>query len=368
MTVAEVRRGPATGPRTLDPEGVAAVDRVLADRVEAHASGLLDAGEELAPVVESLRAMASGGKRLRAAFCLWGARAITGGHDTVGAVEAAAALEMFHLAALVHDDLMDHSDERRGRPTVHRVFAERHRAAGGLGAADAHGVAVAVLAGDLCLTWSDDLLAEAVSVGRPGAAPAARAVWTRMRDQVLAGQYLDLLGDTRPQVSTAYVGRVLRHKSAGYTVEHPLRLGAALAGADDERAERLSRFGRRVGEAFQLRDDVLGVVGDPEVTGKPAVDDVREGKRTLLVAVAQERADRTQRATLGRHLGDPHLDAAGLAAVRGVLVSTGALDHVEERIAALAASAHDDLAGLPLDGRTRAALGALTDACAWRAA
>ncbi|MEI5674765.1 MULTISPECIES: polyprenyl synthetase family protein [unclassified Nocardioides] len=368
MTVAEVRRDDVVGPRELDPEGIRSVDRVLSGRVETHAEVLLQVSDDLVPLVGALRTAASGGKRLRAAFCLWGARAASGGVDVVGGTEAAAALEMFHLGALVHDDLMDHSDDRRGRPTVHRRFADRHRDEQGLGDPDEHGAAVAVLAGDLCLTWSDDLLADAVHVGRPGTAPAVRAVWTRMRDQVLAGQYLDVLGDTRPRISADQVGRVLRFKSASYTVEHPLLLGAALAGAEPGLLDRLGAFGLRVGEAFQLRDDVLGVFGDPAVTGKPAVDDVREGKRTLLVAVAEERGDEAQRAVLRRTLGHTEVDESGLEAVREVMTASGALAHVEERIETLARAARRDLAALAVDERSRWALGALTDACAWRAA
>lgn len=369
MTVAEVRRGEApTTPRGLDAAGIEAVEGLLSDRVDAHAASLLAVSDDLADVARALTSAVRGGKRLRAAFCLWGARGGAGGTDVAGGHEAAAALEMFHLAALVHDDLMDRSDDRRGEPTVHRRFADAHRASGGLGDPEQFGSAVAVLAGDLCLTWSDDLLADAVAAAVTGTARGARAVWTQMRDQVIAGQFLDVLGQAQAETDVARIGRVLRYKSAKYTVEHPLLLGGALAGAAPALMARYSAFGLRVGEAFQLRDDVLGVFGDPEVTGKPAVDDVREGKRTLLVAYAEEHADRPQRAVLERHLGDPGTDGDGVAAVREVLVDTGALDRVEERIGELVARARAELDAMAVDHRTRHALGALSDACAWRAA
>ncbi|WP_214057931.1 polyprenyl synthetase family protein [Nocardioides aquaticus] len=357
----------AVRPRDLDPSAMAAVDALLRAHVAGRGRALAEVGPELGPVVDVLDDAVSGGKRLRAAFCLWGARAATGGDLVDGAVEAAAALELFHLAALVHDDVMDRSDDRRGRPTVHRAFADHHVAGGLGGDPAAYGSAVAVLVGDLCLTWSDDLAAEAVA--RAGAeGPAARAVWSRMRDQVLAGQYLDVLSHSRGISSAATSVRVLRYKSAKYTVEHPLALGATLGGAGHDVLDALASFGLAVGEAFQLRDDVLGVFGDPAVTGKPVVDDVREGKRTLLVAWAEEGASPGQRAALRRHLGDPEVDADGLAEVREVLVDTGALARVEARITELVGAAAADLATVPLDDGSRAALDGLSSACAWRAA
>ncbi len=187
-----------------------------------------------------------------------------------------------------------------------------------------------------------------------------------MRDEVLAGQYLDLLAQARPSTPTAMTERVLRYKSAKYTVEHPLLIGGALAGAPADLLACYSDLGLRVGEAFQLRDDVLGVLGDPGVTGKPVADDVREGKRTLLVALAEERASGRQQAVLDRHLGDPDLDPSGLAAVLQVLDDTGALDRVEDRITRRMTEAHAILDALPVDDGVRRALRALSDACAWR--
>ncbi len=362
-----LRAGAAVRPRDLDPPSMAAVDALLRAHVAGRGRALAEVGPELGPLVDVLDDAVSGGKRLRAAFCLWGARAATGGDLVDGAVEAAAALELFHLAALVHDDVMDRSDDRRGRPTVHRAFADRHAAAGLGGDPVAYGDAVAVLAGDLCLTWSDDLAAEAVALAG-AAGPAARAVWSRMRDQVLAGQYLDVLSHSRATSSPATSVRVLRYKSAKYTVEHPLTLGATLAGGGSGVLDALASFGLAVGEAFQLRDDVLGVFGDPGLTGKPVVDDVREGKRTLLVAWAEEDASPSGRAALRRHLGDPAVDAHGLAEVREVLVDSGALARVEERISELVVTAAADLSSVPLDDGSRAALDGLSSACAWRAA
>ena len=359
-------------PRDLDPEGLAGVEAVLEAHVDRQAAALVEVDASLHEVVVGLRALLQGGKRLRAAFCLAGARAAPGPHEDVpGVWPAAAALEMFHLAALVHDDVMDRSEQRRNQPTVHRAFSERHATEHYDGDPRTFGDGVAVLAGDLCLTWSDDLLSAAQAAAgrhRPERSRAARRVWEEMRTQVLAGQYLDLLGQARPGSGSAAADRVLIYKSAKYTVTHPLLLGAALGGADTLLLDQLDRFGLAVGEAFQLRDDVLGVFGDPDLTGKPVSDDVREGKRTLLVTYAAEHGTTAQRGVLERHLGDPDGGADGLRAVREVITGTGALGRVEARIESRIEQAHDVLATMGVDERTRRTLGALSDACAWRAA
>jgi geranylgeranyl diphosphate synthase type I len=311
-----------------------------------------------------------GGKRLRAAFCLWAAHAARDGEAVPGVADAGAALEMFHLGALVHDDVMDRSDSRRGVPTAHRSFADRHRAAGDTGDAELFGTSVAVLVGDLCLTWADDLADRAVAAagarGRRSTGDAARTVWETMRTQTMAGQYLDLLAQGRPGTPLEVATRVLHYKSAKYTVEHPLLLGAALAGASPALVAGYSAFGLRVGEAFQLRDDVLGVFGDARTTGKPSGDDVREGKRTVLVAYAEAAATPAQLGVLDRHLGDDGLDEAGLTAVREVLTDTGALGRVESKVRDLVDEAYAGLQRLAVSASAREALMGLTDASVWR--
>ncbi|NEN80632.1 polyprenyl synthetase family protein [Nocardioides zeae] len=343
----------------LDPVAVGAC---LDEEIARRRVVLEDVDPGLGAVVDAVERLAARGKRLRAGFVLLGAAGAAGGEAVPGALGIATAVELFHLAALVHDDVMDHADERRGVPTVHRVFGARSAE---------HGTAVGVLAGDLLLTWADDVLARS-TLGLPTAA-AVRTVWEQMRDQVLAGQYLDLrlqaeggAGSVADPADVDAVVRMLQFKSAKYTVEHPLRLGGTLAGAGPDLLEGYATFGLAIGEAFQLRDDVLDVFGDPRATGKAEAGDLREGKRTLLVALALERASAAQRTVLARRLGDPGLDAAGVAEVRDVLVATGARTRVEERITALVDDARRALADLRLDGRTRAALEALADGAAWR--
>ncbi len=295
-----------------------------------------DISVDLAHVVDSLTALLSDGKRLRPAFCYWGWRG-AGGAANEGIITAAASLELLHACALLHDDVMDDSDTRRGMPAAHRQFAGLHRTRQWLGSPDSFGIGSAILLGDLCLAWSDELYLgadlDAASLMR------SHEVIDIMRTEVMAGQYLDLVEQVKGDTTLEGARTVMRFKSAKYTVERPLHLGAALAGAHLELTTMYSAYGLPLGEAFQLRDDVLGVFGDPEQTGKPAGDDIREGKRTMLMALTIEGASPAQSAAVRRHLGDPHIDAEAIAQVREVIVDSGALSAVEARIESLTAEA-----------------------------
>ena len=343
------------------------VQGALSGFLAARRPQLLDIAGDLAPLADAVHEfLLLGGKRLRPAFCYWGARG-AGASDTDELVAAASALELLHACALVHDDVMDGSDTRRGQPAVHRRFAALHRGESWVGSPEDFGVSAAVLVGDLCLIWADQLYdtcglpVDALERGRP--------VYDGMRSELMAGQYLDLVEQARGGGSADRALRVARYKSAKYTVERPLHLGAALAGADATLADAYTAYGVPLGEAFQLRDDVLGVFGDPAETGKPAGDDLREGKRTALVAAALERATPTQAALVRRHLGDPHLDADGVATLRTVLTDTGALVAVEGLVERLTDQAVAALERAPLhDGATRGVLGELVDAAVRRAA
>ena len=317
-----------------------ALDAFVAD----HRPALLAMGPELAPLVDAVGELLSGGKRLRPGFCFWGHLG-AGGKDSDDLVTAAASLEMFQAAAIVHDDLMDGSDTRRGQPAVHRRFAELHRAEGWQGASEAFGAGAAILLGDLCLAWSDEMLVASGLLN-----PRAREVFDGMRSELMGGQYLDLLEQVRGTSNVASALRVARYKSAKYTIVEPLHLGAALALAPDAVVDVYTAYGMPLGEAFQLRDDVLGVFGDPSVTGKPAGDDLREGKRTVLVAMALESATPEQAELVRRHLGDPSLDDAGVAALRELLVDSGAVDRVEALIEVRTGEALAALEDAALDG------------------
>lgn len=306
-------------------------DKALRDFLTAQQPRLTGIGEELTPLLEAVEAFVlDAGKRLRPAFAYWGWRA-AGGEDSDAAVKAAASLELLHACALIHDDVMDASDTRRGQPAVHRRFAALHRREQWLGDPESFGESAAILIGDLCLVWADQMLGEcgldegALSRGRP--------VYDEMRAELMSGQYLDMLEQALGGRSVERALRVARFKTAKYTIERPLHLGAALAGGPPELTAALSAYGLPLGAAFQLRDDVLGVFGDPEQTGKPAGDDLREGKRTVLIATALERATPVQAAQVKQHLGDPHLSREGVDELRAIIEDTGALAEVEELIA-----------------------------------
>jgi geranylgeranyl diphosphate synthase, type I len=331
---------------------VSRVDAALADFLSHRAVELESIGPDLRPLAEAARSLVlDGGKRLRPMFTYWGWRTTASADDDDAAIiTAAASLELLHACALVHDDVMDGSATRRGRPAAHAAFAAMHRRDGFTGDAGVFGTAAAIVLGDLLLTWADAMFA-AADVGWP-----ARAVYDEMRQQVMAGQYLDALVQARGRFLAEDALRVIEYKTSKYTIEGPLLLGASAAGASDAVIASLSAYGLALGEAFQLRDDVLGVFGDPGVTGKPAGDDLREGKRTLLVALAMQRATPVQAGLLTASLGDRALDDAGVEALRAVIVSTGALNAVEDRIAVRAGEARDVVDAAAVSAESRAVL------------
>jgi geranylgeranyl diphosphate synthase type I len=319
--------------------------------------GVLGAiGPDMLPWMDAISGLLASGKRLRPAFCYWGWRA-AGGEDRPQVHAAAAALELLHASALVHDDLIDASDIRRGQPSVHRRFAARHAEGGWRGSADAFGAGAAVLIGDLLMAWTDELFQ--ASGLAPDALRRGQPVLDAMRSELVCGQYLDLLGQAAGDGTVADALRVVRYKSAKYTVERPLQLGAALAGACAPLATACAGYGIGVGVAFQLRDDVLGVFGDPSQTGKPAGGDLREGKRTVLVAIARERASAAQRGRLDRLLGDPLLDEAGAEEIRSILTGTGAVAECELMIDSSVAEGLAALEHAPMTGEAKLALAEL---------
>lgn len=300
------------------------------------------------PVVYLRNLVLSGGKRLRPAFCHW-AFVGAGGHSTSETwVNAAAALELLHAFALIHDDVMDGSVTRRGLDAVHTAFEARHTINEWRGDPRRFGEGVAILVGDVAFVYADMLLR--------GAPAAAWTVFDELRLEVNFGQYLDLLHAAGPRADRETARRISRYKSGLYTVERPLELGAALAGRLDELARPLSAYGRPLGEAYQLRDDLLGAFGNPELLGKPVGDDLREGKATLLVAIALEHADAAQREVLDR-LGARDLGESEVGHLQEVFVETGAAAEVEALVESLTAEAVAALDGIPLapDARTRLA-------------
>jgi len=357
-----------------------ALDAFLSERERR----LADISDDLAPVAAAARALVSGGKRFRARFCYWGWRAtqlpdpidpMPESEDHVGrnrVVRVAAALELLHAAALVHDDIIDRSAVRRGAPAAHEYFARLHRDSGWARDAERFGQAAALLLGDLLLSWSDELFAIATAEFGPTAA-AARTEFATMRAEVTLGQYLDVLEEhawiaQSDAEAAARAQKVVIYKSAKYSVEAPLVIGALLGGADEAQVESLRRYGVPLGVAFQLRDDLLGVFGDPKVTGKPAGDDLREGKRTVLIAVARGKLPASARSLLDDLLGDPTLDDEQISMLRQTLVACGAVDRVERAIEHSLAQALEVLGDARIAPAAKAELRALADAVAKRSA
>ncbi len=358
-------------PRPEDPSAYAVPLREVNDALTAFLERqrplLTDLGADMQPVTAVVEDfVGTGGKRLRPIFAYWGFRG-AGGQDSAAVLAACASLELIHACALVHDDVMDASDRRRGRPAVHRRMETLHRDSGWRGDPESFGEAAAILLGDLLLVWSDTMLQ--TSGVSPTALARVAPVWHEMRTELMAGQYLDVLNQARGGSDVSDALRVARYKSGKYTIERPLHVGAALAGEDRQSVltRAYSDYGLPLGEAFQLRDDVLGVFGDPERTGKPAGDDLREGKRTALVAAALERASETQAATLTALLGDPDLDARGVAVAREIILETGALHAVEGLIEAGTERALSAIRTAPMQPDAREALTQLATAATQRA-
>jgi geranylgeranyl diphosphate synthase type I len=334
---------------------------------------------DLIPVVDYTQSLLQGGKRFRALFCYWAWRAclsdsayhqseqeIKDSEEAIAGI--AASLEMFHAAALVHDDLLDQSDTRRGAPAIHKRFETLHKEKSWAGAPERFGVAGSVLVGDLMLGWSSEIFGNALlhSPNRE-IESACRDEFSLMRVEVMAGQYLDVLEEnaaaTRP-VSEG-VGRaekVILYKTAKYSIEAPLRIGAAFAGADPAKLSQFTQFGIPLGIAFQLRDDILGVFGDPSVTGKPAGDDLREGKRTVLVALTLEAL--TERSpsmaeSFEELLTSRELDTHQIAFMQKLIQDSGALAKTERMIVELGDRSLESLDAANLEESAKATLKAL---------
>lgn len=343
----------------------ARVQDVMEVFLDEQAARLAPLGPDAERLLAAARSALTGGKRFRAAFCWWGYRAVRPDvPDQDALARACAALEILHASALVHDDFMDASDTRRGRPAAHRTFEREHRSAGWTGQPEQFGAAAAILLGDLLLSWADELLRHC---GLPlvDVSPALD-VLDQCRSEVIAGQFLDVSVQARGRADVDTAMTVLRYKSAKYSVERPLHVGAALGGAGPQMLTELSAFGLPLGEAFQLRDDLLGVYGDPVVTGKPAGDDLIEGKRTVLVALALDGASAQDAAILDAALGTS-LNPAQVEQLRTIIDHSGAAAQVEQVIAQLADHARSRLDRAGIDDEARHVLHTLISAATQRA-
>ena len=340
----------------------------IAARVEARLRTLIDAeyarwvafDPDLAgPMAEVGRLVLSGGKRLRPAFTYWGYVGAGGDPADEVVIDAGGAFELMHAFALFHDDVMDDAASRRGAPTTHTVFSAHHVEGAWAGEARRFGEGVAILVGDLAFVYADQLLL--------GAPREAWQVWNELRIELNIGQVLDMLGGVQNDRRRLKAERICRYKSGKYTIERPLHLGVALAAPQrsSELQPQLSAYGLPLGDAFQMRDDVMGAFGDEHVTGKPVGGDLREGKPTPLLARAVECATPAQREVLDR-VGRINLSDADVADIQQVIIETGALDWLESTIVRLTDEAIAALASASITAEARDELVALAHYVSWR--
>lgn len=341
---------------------------VIAARVDRRLRTLLDAELErwssfdvdlAEPFAEIGRLVLSGGKRLRPAFAHWGFVAAGGDPDDQMVVNAGAAFELMHAFALFHDDVMDDAASRRGSPTTHTVFAQHHADGGWAGESRRFGEGVAILVGDLAFVYADQLLT--------GIGPEAWAIWNELRIELNVGQVLDIVGGARHDRRQDKAERICRYKSGKYTIERPLHLGAVMA--TPQRADQLlpvlSAYGLPLGDAFQMRDDVMGAFGDASLTGKPVGGDLREGKPTPLLARAVAAATAAQREVLDL-VGRPDLTDDQVSDIQAVIVDTGALADLEATIERLTGEAVAAIEAACIDARARDELVELARYVSWR--
>jgi Geranylgeranyl pyrophosphate synthase len=344
------------------PPSLASVGQAIESRVqrllEAEIERWTLVDETLRAPLEALQSLVmAGGKRLRPAFCHWAFVGAGGDPSDQTVVDVGAALELLHTFALVHDDVMDNADRRRGEPSVHARAIDDHAKAGWRGEGRRFGEGVAILVGDFAFVYADMLVA--------ALDPEARALYDELRIELCVGQYLDLAATASGARDSSQARRIEWYKSGKYTVERPLHLGASLAGRADDLTGPLSAFGLPLGEAFQMRDDMLSVFGDPVVTGKPVGDDLREGKLTPLVAATAQLADEDGKALLER-IGAPDITTDEIAALQQTMIDCGAVAEVEGAIEALVEESLDALNRAPITSDARTALADLGAFVAWR--
>jgi len=346
------------------------IQKELDDFCDARRSEFRQINADLLPLVDFASTLMAGGKRFRALFCYWSwvshqheaATELERENSLRAMVGICAALEMFHAAALVHDDLIDQSDTRRGQPAVHKSFEILHKNNLWSGLPERFGQAGAILVGDLLLNWSSEIFGNSLRyLESKEIELACRSEFSKMRTEIMAGQYLDVLEENAGASreigeAVARANQVMIYKTAKYSIEAPLLIGAAFAGATLETRSHLEAFAIPLGLAFQLRDDVLGVFGDPKITGKPAGDDLREGKRTVLIGLTREVLTGSVRKVFDDMLALRDLTPEQIAFLQQTIVGAGALKKTETQIEELGNLAIQKLQELKIESSGKKAL------------
>lgn len=369
VALAEAARKEAaglSGPQQFD-DWRTTLRRAVLSEVEAFVSArcadtLGDCGVDAAG--EVLLEFVKGGKCLRSTFMYLGW--LCGAPASDAALSATASLELLHAFALLQDDVMDDSPSRRGLPAAHIQFARWHDRRGLSGSSRRFGESAAVLLGDLCLIWAEQMLRDC-GLSRH----QLQRAWPRydaMRTELAVGQFADLTLDIRNPPTLDAVLNVARLKSGNYTVRRPLEIGAAMAGCSEHTLARLGEYGSAVGEAFQLRDDILGIFGSPSTTGKPNGGDLLERKATSVMVAAYEMADASTRRQFGELVDSDHLSDADLEHWRSLIFATGAVQRIEELITDRVEIAQKALDSSGIDGPVNGALASMAGVCTRRAA
>jgi len=337
---------------------VGPIDERLADAIENELQLWEKVDSSLVEPFASLKGLVfSGGKRLRPAFFHWAHVGAGGNPNSSKAIDVAAAIEMLHAFALAHDDVMDRSEARRGEPSIWQRFANLHEEHRWLGNSLHFGEAAAILVGDLAHVLADKLMSRS--------SPIVLQLWEELRLEVNIGQYLDVLSGAKGKFDHSSARKILEYKTGRYSVQRPLQLGAAVAGQYDELHKPLTDFGQPVGVVFQLRDDLLGVFGNAEKTGKPTGDDLREGKPTPLMAEAFAHASERQRSILGK-IGSNDLSEKEINDIQEVVEETGAKSVIEQEIEELTDSALEILSTIRLEKNASESLSELAHFVAYR--
>ncbi len=322
------------------------INREVSAMLNAQRPVVLEISPELEPLLDQLETLLKGGKRLRPLFGYCGLLAAGGQWNDKNA-KALASLEFLQACALIHDDVMDDSKTRRGNPAVHEFFNQFHHSQEFRGNAYLYGIGSAILLGDLCLSWADEMLMNATEFSSD-----VKSIWDITRTELMAGQYLDLLAQSSLNPEPRLLDTVITFKSAKYTVQRPLHIGAALVGRDETLEVALSEYALPLGKAFQLRDDILGVFGDEAQTGKPSGDDIREGKYTMLISLALKEATSRESETLRSVLGNPQSSRTDIEDVKAILANY-ALESVETTIQKLSDEASFAVDRLEADEATK---------------
>ncbi|MDO4259884.1 MAG: polyprenyl synthetase family protein [Actinomycetaceae bacterium] len=311
---------------------------------------LLPSSAQADPLFEAAHGACASGKRFRGILSMVGADLVAG-QAQVDTKFLAAAVELYQASALVHDDVIDNADTRRGNPTPHVAMAHQHRTSGWVGSPQNYGVSAAILLGDVLFSAASWAMAQHCRTVEPLTAARVWDTWNQMHAEVGVGQFLDIQAEQVPLnpeddscVSVEHALQVVVHKSARYSVVVPTVLGALSAGADEHVVAQLEAVLTPWGQAFQLRDDDLGVFGDPHSTGKPAGDDLVEGKRTALLALTWRGADRAEREALMRVVGNPQAEQGAIQAAVGIIDQRGRSAH-EEMISHLVEQGNQALMG-----------------------